>query len=430
MGRTNSDSGISMRDTSPEAVEKLPKLSPVVRHDSALEQDGEQDQEQDDQGDDSSDSSGDSSDEDEMGPAIDVSQYQVASHDEDRHLREELHDRQDEAASHILQSPQPRRYHSFARPRYDVRPGVQHMPYQDLHHPPAYQPRRSSMTGSQMFTPSALYSQQSRQGPFPHAYIEDDPSRETKIGYELLAQKLAENTKVASETVDDESFAPLYRRFDFLNHRVLLHLQDEIAELEEDLRRVDEMIARQQGQVQQTKEENMTDSNVSQTVPTSRRDEVRSGDELCERRSHILGRIYTRLEQYNKALASYRTATTGFAPADSQEIECYQSWMDANKPVDEAESKFLGFKEDLIAIRPQNPPPVVLPANTAWPLDSSMTRQKTALLAALTCVPMALFALAPDAYSKTAVVLSTVAVSGLLSAYIPRALSFGMTNGA
>lgn len=417
MDRTNSDSGISMRDTSPEAVEKLPKSSPLTRHDSVLEVDVEEESpSQRDK--DGSDSSEEEEEAEEEQPAIDVSQFQVASYDEDRHLRELMNDRQDEASSHILQSPQPRRYHSFTRPRYDVQPGVQHMPYQDAQQPPAYAPRRTSMAGSQMFAAHPPYGYQQRPTPSINSYIEEEPSQETAIGYELLAKKLAEHTAPDSELDQGKSFAPLYRRFDFLNHRVLLHLQDEIAELEEELRRTDEMIARHQGQCQAHQVE-ANGGTVPQRVPTSRREEVSSGDELCERRSHILGRIYTRLEQYNKALASYRSATTGFATATTEQIEQYQAWMTQNKPVDEVESKFLNSKQDLMALRPQvaDARPTSAPANVLPVVTEPRLPHNTYTLAALTFVPMALFAFAPDVYSKAFIALGTVALSAFLSSY-------------
>ena len=57
-------------------------------------------------------------------------------------------------------------------------------------------------------------------------------ANDTMIGYELLAHKLSELKKGSKA----DSVVPAYRKFEQLNHRVLLHLQDEISELEEELR--------------------------------------------------------------------------------------------------------------------------------------------------------------------------------------------------
>lgn len=416
MDRTNSDSGISMREQSPEAVEKLSKMSPVVRHDSVLDQGDvkkmDEEQEQSD----------DSSDEDEGDPPIDVSQYQVTSHDEDRHLREQLLERQGEASSHILQSPQPRRYTSFTRPRYDVQPGVQHMPYQDLYHPQAYAPRRGSMVGSQVGVPPGAYSYPQSVAGGPFAYIEDEPSRETVVGYELLARKLVQsgdgNTKASDGT---STIVPLYRRFDFLGHRVLLQLQDDLAELEEELRRTDEMIARQQGQYQMEHEHSSTspsdenDSTVKpQRAPSSRREEANSDDELCVRRSNILGRIYIRLKQYNKALASYRASTTGFDVASEADVQRYRAWMDVYKPVVDVEAKFLDFKDDLVSITSQRPRPDDTPSQAGPVVGGVSGRKRLAALATLACVQMMLFAVAPNMVALALLVVGSVLSNGLL----------------
>lgn len=65
-------------------------------------------------------------------------------------------------------------------------------------------------------------------------------------GYELLSSKLSRTetprrrrNSRTSEPDDLPAIQPIYRRFEALNHRLLLHLQDELSELEEQLHRLD-----------------------------------------------------------------------------------------------------------------------------------------------------------------------------------------------
>jgi hypothetical protein len=106
------------------------------------------------------------------------------------------------------------------------------------------------------------------------------------MGYELLADKLSERPK--DDAAEEKRVMPMYRKFEQLNHRVLLHLQDEISELEEELRYLDECIAQMSPPGEEGK-----------TIPASRRAEARYGGELHYRRTDCLGRIYMKLGQYS-----------------------------------------------------------------------------------------------------------------------------------
>jgi hypothetical protein len=109
------------------------------------------------------------------------------------------------------------------------------------------------------------------------------------IGYELLAHKLSELKK--DKHNKEETVVPAYRKFEQLNHRVLLHLQDEISELEEDLRQLDHDIAQASPGGQ-----------TGHHQPASRRGDTRYGNDLHSRRIALLGRIFQKLEQYSKCL--------------------------------------------------------------------------------------------------------------------------------
>ena len=116
--------------------------------------------------------------------------------------------------------------------------------------------------------------------------------KETALsGYGLLASKLSSIEGDAS--VPGLTLPPLYRRFETLNHRLFLHLQDEIAELEEDLRRIDEAEADAQRM--------LSLCGSSECMPASRRATARPPHGLEWRRIDVLGRIFTKLGHYSES---------------------------------------------------------------------------------------------------------------------------------
>ena len=100
----------------------------------------------------------------------------------------------------------------------------------------------------------------------------------TKRGYDLLASNISSN--------DAAALKPLYRKFEAFNNRILLYLQDEIAEMEEELRQLDDAIAREG--------ECMGDKIAS------RRAEARLPSHLQWCRLELLGRSFAKIEQYSK----------------------------------------------------------------------------------------------------------------------------------
>lgn len=113
------------------------------------------------------------------------------------------------------------------------------------------------------------------------------------MGYELLANKLSEAPKKNSKFIrKGGNVVPIYRKFEHLNHRVLLHLQDEVCEMEEELRYLDESI----NQISPRSE-------TGHAFPASRRGDARYGSELHYKRTELLGRIFQKLGQYSKCYA-------------------------------------------------------------------------------------------------------------------------------
>jgi hypothetical protein len=97
-------------------------------------------------------------------------------------------------------------------------------------------------------------------------------------GYELLASRLS--------SADNARIKPMYRKFEALNHRLLLHLQDELSELEEQLHRLDTADTQSR----------RTDKSI---IPASRRAAAQAGGELQWHKTDVLGRIGYKLNQYS-----------------------------------------------------------------------------------------------------------------------------------
>jgi hypothetical protein len=261
-----------------------------------------------------------------------------SSRNSDRHTRRLR--RQEQALSeHVLQAPRPHRDFQFvggpspqtlpphpAMPMYDpyMHSGASpaayyatthHAPpvapppppppvgyYSPPHVPPGpyspgYENNMAMATRPPMAPPNAMVPVPPLQHPAHPPHYQPHPtgpdlSRTTKVGYELLADKLSERSKAEHRYPDEEAVVPMYRKFEHLNHRVLLHLQDEISELEEELRYLDECVAQ------------CSPRDAAGLVhPASRRGDARHGSELHFRRTELLGRIYLKLGQYSMSLA-------------------------------------------------------------------------------------------------------------------------------
>ncbi|TKA79194.1 hypothetical protein B0A49_02165 [Cryomyces minteri] len=177
-----------------------------------------------------------------------------------------------------------------------------------------------------------------RPSPVPDA---PDLSKITIAGYELLAHKLSESSENRPGAAP--GFKPVYRKFEQLNHRILLHLQDEISELEEELRRLDEYVAHFGDGADDGTEDGPKHA-------PSRRSERRSENPWFHSRVHLLGQIFMKIDQYSKALTSYNGMVASLDPAKADDIQRYQAWIATHAPIDGAETRFLNHESDLLCI--------------------------------------------------------------------------------
>ncbi|KAK3320216.1 hypothetical protein B0T19DRAFT_283877 [Cercophora scortea] len=171
-------------------------------------------------------------------------------------------------------------------------------------------------------------------------------------GYELLAAKISnsgsprrhQGGSSEASRADSEypSIKPIYRRFEALNHRLLLHLQDELSELEEQLHRLDTA-------------DTQTRRLQNCILPASRRAEFMAGGELQWHKTDILGKIGFKLSQYNQALVSFNQ-TQSLPPASMSDIEDYRTYLATQNPIAEIETRFLDPADDLVCLAPTRSP--------------------------------------------------------------------------
>ncbi|KAH6668132.1 hypothetical protein F5X68DRAFT_53396 [Plectosphaerella plurivora] len=165
---------------------------------------------------------------------------------------------------------------------------------------------------------------------FQHPRPDNLPPR---TGYEQLASWLSVNES------GSPAIQPMYRRFEILNHRLLLHLQDELMELEEELRRLD-----------------AADSQNRHAPggfhPASRRKEAMGGGpagELYFRKTEVFNMIGFKMEKYNQLLSSFGETQSLQSP-DPADVDAYRDYLITHGPIVQTETHFLDAEEDLVSL--------------------------------------------------------------------------------
>ncbi|RDW78350.1 hypothetical protein BP5796_06202 [Coleophoma crateriformis] len=259
-------------------------------------------------------------------------------------------------------------------------------------------------------------------------YINHNPQRSLPrgeklpvTGYEQLASTLSAH-RSDEANINGEIIKPMYRKFEALNHRLLLHLQDEISELEEHLHRLDTtdtQTRRMQGKI----------------MPASRRTSAQIGGELQWHKVDVLGKIGYKLAQYSMYFTSFASVTnpspdqalTAFnttqqlkAPAPT-DIKEYQAYLSKERLIAENETRFLEQTNDLVFVRNGNlkPPPSQTDEKSAGPFSKIVLPNLDLLfldvnpgllgvaasLAMSVLVPILTFSVIPDFIGRMTVVL-------------------------
>ena len=210
--------------------------------------------------------------------------------------------------SYGFHSPQPQRHFAcgpYTSPTYSYEPSLaeQGSPYDMNYAYPPYpyhggytfpNPTPDHMLN---YTHTVSEDQPAQQLPSIEASHQHAPdmSKKSSMGYDLLACRLT-----LEETSPGSRLKPMYRKFERLNHRVLLHLQNEICELEEELKMLDNWVSQSNFNNQQHQQQREREANH----PASPSSFTRTPDplynaELQYRRTELLGRIFLKLGQYS-----------------------------------------------------------------------------------------------------------------------------------
>ena len=203
-------------------------------------------------------------------------------------------------------------------------------------------------------------------------------------GYELLATRLSSYNS-PSDFEDGTIIKPMYRKFGALNHRLLLHLQDELSELEEQLHRLDHADTQSRWAGRE-----------GRVVPASRRAASAQGGDLQWHKTDILGKIGFKLAQYSsfllvtfsrasltsidQALSSFNT-TQSLSPPASVDIDTYREYLSTENPIVEAETHFLDPSDDLVSICSSIPPPSAPISNESQSQPLSRAESQTSATA-------------------------------------------------
>ncbi|OBT75704.1 hypothetical protein VF21_05945 [Pseudogymnoascus sp. 05NY08] len=246
---------------------------------------------------------------------------------------------------------------------------------------------------------------------------------------------------------------PVYRRFATLNHRLLLHMQDELSELESHLAALDaadaasrtlslpptpsSAVARSpSGRRPRTSTKN-DDRRAggrevkTHTHPSSRRASAQHPSQLDHHRADLLARVGYKMAQYNASLTSF-AKTSRLPDAEREDVEAYRTWLGREKPVVWEEGRFLEREGDLISLGPPAPAPAA-PAPTPAEVETVQRTltpppvyhhpqqqqnqqphtQRALLLAALASIllPVLMFTVVPNFVGRIAV---AVLVAGML----------------
>ncbi|TVY43159.1 hypothetical protein LOCC1_G004644 [Lachnellula occidentalis] len=266
---------------------------------------------------------------------------------------------------------------------------------------------------------SSRYQHQSQHRPSPRA------EKLPVTGYELLASQL-------SSHANNRKIKPMYRKFEALNHRLLLHLQDEISELEEQLHRLDTA-------------DTQTRRTEKQIIPASRRAAAAAGGNCSGIKQTFWGGLDTSL--LNTALASFNT-TQSLSSPDPDDISTYRDYLQTAHPIAEVETHFLDPADDLVSIYSDHIPPssscysTSQSATSSYPPSSVVTPSKTsedsevsersesyphaevqsilpahaAALATAILIPILAFTVIPNFIGRIAV--TSIAAGGVLGATI------------
>ncbi|KAL4978241.1 hypothetical protein BDW66DRAFT_22617 [Aspergillus desertorum] len=208
--------------------------------------------------------------------------------------------------------------------------------------PEDYYHRASTSLRRTYFPPSPPQSPEEDMHRSPRKIRRSTKPSRAPTGYGLLAWQLSASAENKKNTLP-----PLYRRFEDVNHRVLLYLQDEISQLEEELRVLDDY--------EDMQRRSIAEQEGTKVMPASRRMDVQAQaySSLHCRREEVMEALIQKTEQYNNVLTAYSKVLQTLPRAAASDIETYRKWMKGNHPIATNEMRFLDHPKDLVSLAPR-----------------------------------------------------------------------------
>ncbi|EFQ99609.1 hypothetical protein MGYG_02623 [Nannizzia gypsea CBS 118893] len=140
----------------------------------------------------------------------------------------------------------------------------------------------------------------------------------------------------------------VYRKFERLNHRVLRHLQEEIAQLEDDLITIDDIDAARAGA------SGSRASSRQKQLAAKYRDQIQDYSILQNKRTDLLDKIMLKTDQYNRALCSFSKVIKNLPAASDDDVDAYRAFLRSPAGAStKGERKLLDQRADLVTMAPR-----------------------------------------------------------------------------
>ncbi|KAL9119124.1 MAG: hypothetical protein Q9187_004320 [Circinaria calcarea] len=142
--------------------------------------------------------------------------------------------------------------------------------------------------------------------------------------------------RVAAFLDSDASFT-IYRRFGFLHARLLLYKQDELRELEDELREMDKR--------------DWKDDSFQNCLRSRGKDDAPKNQHGRSSRKELLQRIEKKTLEYGELLRQSKELVSWNTPS-TRDYTSVVNWLNTEAPLSEADCGFIKEKQDLITLRP------------------------------------------------------------------------------
>ncbi|KKZ62542.1 hypothetical protein EMCG_02948 [[Emmonsia] crescens] len=222
------------------------------------------------------------------------------------------------------------------------------------------------------------------------------PYRQPNLDMRKINMSTSKQQRRASMELDakqsesrDDDHPLLYRKFESLNHRLLRHLQEEIAQMEEDLTILDEVEEVRRVAV------NVRNSGRTKLLSTNHQDlQSEELSALQQKKFELVEKLVPKTEQYNRALCSYREVSRTLPTATGDEVEAYRTWIHEHSSTTKSDLRFLAHDNDLILLgeRPVS-------SRTPNPIYSTIATVSAAIL-----FPLLAFGVISEFFGRIAVV--------------------------